>query len=284
MKILPLAFDSLGTRSMATFVETKDCNILIDPGVALGPRRYGLPPHPLELRRREEHWGKISSFAQKSDILIVTHYHYDHFNPREPEIFKGKTALLKHPEESINRSQRWRSGYFLHQLEGLPYEIRYSDGKEFSFGNTKIKFSPPVFHGTNPKLGYVTEVLIQEEVKFLHTSDVEGPALKEQLAFILKEEPDILFCDGPMTYMLGYRYSHESLEESVKNLIRILQATGIKTLVLDHHFLRDLEWRREIDRVFEVADKEGAEVLTAAEFAGLKNDLLEARRRELYGK
>ncbi len=35
MKITPLAFDSFGTRSMSTFVETKDVKILIDPGVAL---------------------------------------------------------------------------------------------------------------------------------------------------------------------------------------------------------------------------------------------------------
>ena len=46
MKIKPVASDSMGTRSMATYVETKDVKIFIDPGVALGPSRYGLPPHP----------------------------------------------------------------------------------------------------------------------------------------------------------------------------------------------------------------------------------------------
>ena len=44
MNIIPIASDSLGVRSMATYVETKDCKIVIDPSAALGPKRYGLPP------------------------------------------------------------------------------------------------------------------------------------------------------------------------------------------------------------------------------------------------
>ena len=53
MKIIPLAFDSLGVRSMATGVET-DLRIIIDPGAALGPSRYNLPPSKIELQRLEE--------------------------------------------------------------------------------------------------------------------------------------------------------------------------------------------------------------------------------------
>ena len=49
MNVIPLSSDSLGVRSMATYVETKDCKILIDPSAALGPKRYGLPPHQKEL-------------------------------------------------------------------------------------------------------------------------------------------------------------------------------------------------------------------------------------------
>ena len=49
MKVLPIASDSLGVRSMATYVETKDCKILIDPSAALGPKRYGLPPSEQEI-------------------------------------------------------------------------------------------------------------------------------------------------------------------------------------------------------------------------------------------
>ena len=37
MNIKPLAFESMGTRGMATSVVTRDCIILIDPGVNLAP-------------------------------------------------------------------------------------------------------------------------------------------------------------------------------------------------------------------------------------------------------
>jgi len=59
MEIVPLAFDSMGTRSMATFVRTGDTSLVIDPGVALAPARYGLPPHKKEINRMLDHWDRI---------------------------------------------------------------------------------------------------------------------------------------------------------------------------------------------------------------------------------
>lgn len=283
MKVFPIAADSLGTRSMATLVKTHDCSIFIDPAVALGPSRYRLSPHPLELQRLDEHWLEIKKLAGKSDILIVTHYHYDHHNPDAPEIYKDKTVFLKHPKTKINKSQMGRAKFFLERLECLPKEIQYSDGNEFSFGKTKIRFSKPVFHGTNSRLGYVTEVSIKEEdFCFVFTSDVEGPSIEDQAKFILDENPNLLYLDGPMTYMLGYRYSKASLEQSIKNIARIFEKTKIETLILDHHFLRDIKWNKRIDGVFEAAEKNNVKVVTAAEYLGLENEILEARRKELY--
>jgi predicted metallo-beta-lactamase superfamily hydrolase len=37
MKVIPLAADSLGVRSMATYVEVADTGVLIDPGATLAP-------------------------------------------------------------------------------------------------------------------------------------------------------------------------------------------------------------------------------------------------------
>ncbi len=282
MKVKPLAFDSLGTRSMATYVETRDVKILIDPGVALGPRRYGLPPHPLEFARLEEHWRKIRSCALTCDVLIVTHYHYDHHNPEHPELYEGKTVLLKHPTSKINRSQRRRAAYFLEKLGDLPASIDHCDSGEYVFGKTVVRFSDPVFHGTNSRLGYVVEVSITAgEETFLFTSDVEGPSLDDQVSFITHEDPNIIFVDGPMTYMLGFRYSRESLRKSLENLKMLLRETRVGELVLDHHLLRDLKWKDRLSPLFEEAKK--ARILTAAEYAGVEPELLEARRKELYG-
>jgi hypothetical protein len=274
MRIIPLAADSMGTRSMATFVHTKDCNILIDPGVALGPIRYGLPPHQSEMERMDVHWRKIKRYTEKADVLIVTHYHYDHHDPDEPAIYKEKQLLMKHPKKNINKSQKKRAAFFLDQLGKMPKKIECSDGREFSNA---------VPHGTNTRLGYVTEVCIEEgSVKFLHTSDVQGPSLEEQVEFILDENPKYIFCDGPMSYMLGYRYSKKSLELSLDNIIRIIKETKVKKFVLDHHLLRDLKWRERMDRAYKAAKKKKVKLLTFAEFAGEGNEPLEARRKELH--
>jgi predicted metallo-beta-lactamase superfamily hydrolase len=283
MDIIPLASDSMGTRSMATFIKTRDCKILIDPAVALGPIRYGLAPHVKEEKKQDVHFRRIKSHAKKSDVLIVTHYHYDHHDPDEPEIFKDKVLLTKHPTQNINKSQKKRSAAFLDILEGIPERIEFSDGNEFKFGKTKIRFSRAVPHGSNTKLGYVTEVCIQDgRQRFLYTSDVQGPNLEEQMDFILDEDPNVIFCDGPMTYMLGFRYSKKSLKASIRNLIKIIEETKVKKFAIDHHLLRDMKWNERILDVFKAARKQNVSLMTFADFCGKKNLILEARRKELY--
>ena len=53
MRVKPLAFESLGVRSMSTLVEVDDLNIVIDPSISLAPNRFRLPPHPVEIETKE---------------------------------------------------------------------------------------------------------------------------------------------------------------------------------------------------------------------------------------
>lgn len=283
LTVKPLAFDSFGVRSMATFVETDDVAVLIDPGASLAPIRYGLPPHPIEEQRLNECWTDIKAHAARSDILIVTHYHYDHHDPDEPEIYAGKVLYLKHPTEKINKSQAGRAAHFLAQLDEFPQSLEIADGTTFTHGSTTIRFSPPVYHGTNPRLGYVVEVSIAcGGEKMVFTSDVEGPSVADQAEFVLREDPDLLILDGPMTYMLGFRYSRKSLALSIEHINRILMETSVKNLLLEHHFMRDLKYKERIPEVYDCAAENGVKVLTAAEYCGRPLDMLEARRKELY--
>lgn len=279
MRIRFLSFDSMGTRSMATAIKTKDVSIFIDPGVSLAPRRYGLPPHPKEIEKMEKDWKKIVKYAEKSDIIIITHYHYDHHDPNNDlEIYDDKILFIKDPKNNINFSQKKRSYYFLKQIESRPEEIIVADGKSFTFGETIIQFSPPVPHGPSTKLGWVIQVLIDDQrQRFLYTSDIEGPVLEEQVDFILKANPDILVLDGPMTYMLGYRYSAANYEKSLDNIERILNETRVKKLVIDHHFLRDIKWEERIAPIRRVDS-----IMTAAHFMGREPNLLEANRKKLW--
>ncbi|MEM3832170.1 MAG: MBL fold metallo-hydrolase [Thermoprotei archaeon] len=284
MDIKLISFDSMGTRSMATFVETDDVNILIDPGVALGPFRYGLPPHPLEIEKLKNDWTQIVYYASKCDVIIITHYHYDHHNPKiHLDLYNGKEVLIKHPSQKINRSQFIRSSFFIKQLGNRPKSLNYADGKEFSYGRTLIKFSQPVPHGADERLGYVIEVLIDDgNHKLLFTSDIEGAVSPSQVEFIIKHRPDTIIMDGPMTYMLGTKFSENSYVMSINNITKILDVVHPKDLIIDHHLLRDLQWNERIRKVINRGNEVGTHVLSAAEYSGEKISILEARRKELY--
>ena len=283
MKITPLAADSFGARSMATLVETPDVVVLVDPSVRLGPRRYGLPPHPTEEERQKVLWRSIRDAAKRADVLTVSHYHYDHHNPDAPSIFRGKTAFLKDGTSHINASQRERAGAFVRALKSYPKEIQVADGNDVDFGGTELTFSPAVPHGHTDELGYVVMTRIAQggEV-FVHTSDVLGPPLKAHLAFILDSDPTVLYVDGPMTHM-PENYPAAEARKSIANLLRILRTTRIRTLIVDHHLLRDRDWVDRIAQVVAVGKENGVAVVTAAQYLGRAVEQLEANRDALYG-
>jgi len=283
MKITPVAADSLGARSMATLVETEDVCVLIDPSVRLAPYRYDLTPHPTEEDRQRELWREIRDAAKRADVLTVSHYHFDHHNPKAPSIFRGKLALLKDGSFHINRSQRERASVFVRALKKYPKEIQVADGHIFDFGKTQLTFSPAVPHGFNDELGYVVMTRISEGTEtFLHTSDVLGPPLKAHLSFILDSEPSVLYVDGPMTHM-PENYPEARTRQSITNLLRIVRSTAVETVIVDHHALRDRAWQSWIEPVLRAGEDHGVQVRTAAGFLGMKTDQLEANRDVLYG-
>ena len=282
MRILPLAFDSIGVRSTATFVET-DLKILIDPGVSFAPLRYGLPPTQLELQRVEELSEEVYECAQNADILTISHYHYDHYFP-EADFYSGKILLIKDPKNNINRSQKGRGKEFLNWIRDTPQLMEFADGKKFKFRQTEINFSPPFYHGAEgSRLGYVLACSIKYRgKKMIHASDVQGPQVIQTTEWIIQENPDILILSGFPTLLMGWRSSKFGLSQSNKNLIRILTKTKVKTIILDHHLVRDLHYSNKIEEVYKKAKSLNKKIITAAEFLGKQPEFLEARRKEFY--
>ena len=131
--LVPLAAESLGVRSMCTYVETPDMRILLDAGVALCPNRFGLPPHPKEFKAIESCRRKIAGAAKKAEIVTLSHYHFDHHTPSYEDwlcnwteatetarqIYEGKIVLMKNPKEKINYSQRRRGWMFQNTLNSM---------------------------------------------------------------------------------------------------------------------------------------------------------------------
>ena len=278
MEIIPLSSDSLGVRSMATFVQTKDVTITIDPSAALGPKRYRLPPTQKELNMLKRIKKIIKTYALKSDILTISHYHYDHFDPSET-FYTDKKVFAKNIKDHINKSQQKRGSDFQKQVQDS-CELTYADNTSYSFNSTSLSFSPPFFHGPeNVRLGYVLMTTVKDESKTLiHASDVQGPVTKEAADYIIKQDPDLLIMDGPPTLFLGWRFSTQHLTDAAENLIRIIKNTDCD-VILDHHLLRDLNYKKRFSKPYE---KYNEKISTFAEYLGKENNTLEAHRKHIW--
>ncbi|MGE5172311.1 MAG: MBL fold metallo-hydrolase [Betaproteobacteria bacterium] len=283
MNITPLAAESMGVRSSAIFIETPDVKVLIDPGVSLAPLRFGLPPHPLEIKAMNKSWRRIKEYAARADVLIITHYHFDHFDPTEPLVFHNKVLLIKHPKEQINARQHDRARELIRNFRSLPRRVEFADGNTFEFGGTTIRFSRAVPHGPTAKVGWVVQASVKTlEHSFLYTSDIQGAVRPEHRSFIHAEDPDSLYLDGPLTYMMGREFSPEDLRTSINAISEVLETGKTRTLIIDHHLLRDQNWKAEIAEVFARAGEAGKKVVTMAGFLGQEDEPLEARRRQLF--
>jgi predicted metallo-beta-lactamase superfamily hydrolase len=295
IKVTPLAEESLGVRSMCTYIETPDTKILLDAGASLAPKRLGYPPHPREYQALAECRKKITKTAQKADITTISHYHFDHHTPSyrdwftnwsSPEtakkIYQGKLVLAKSYRSMVNASQRRRGWMFRKTGGEYAKRVESADGKTFRFGETKLKFSDPVFHGPeNSELGWVLMVTIEcADEKVMFASDVQGPIHTPTLNQILAEKPQLVMIGGPPTYLTGFRVKEEHIEAGMQNLKTLVE--NVPTTILEHHILRDENWRSQTQPIFDAAKQVGHKVLTAAEFSGTTNNLLEFRRRQLF--
>jgi len=294
IRVVPLAEESFGVRSMCTYVETPDVRVLLDAGVSLGPNRFGFPPHPKEYEALAECRKKVAEAADKADVVTISHYHFDHHTPSyidwcfnwsseetARQIYEGKLVLAKNYREKINFSQRRRGWVFAKTGGKHAEKLEYADGKTFKFGQTELKFSDPVFHGPEgSELGWLLMTTIEhEDERFLFASDVQGPMHTPTLPEILIQRPHLVIVGGPPTYLTGL-VKQDDVQTGMLNLEDLVKE--VSTTVLEHHLLREEKWRELSQPIFDSASKEEHLVVTAAEFLKKENNLLEARRRLLF--
>ena len=282
MKITPLAAESMGARSMATFVETEEVNILIDPGVSVAPERFDLPPHPLETYQAQKLRERIMLFAQSAHILIITHFHEDHLIIDAPKIAEGKVIFMKNPNHNIPAGQRRRAFQFLQAVKGLPREIIFMDNRMFDIGSVRFIFSEPLLHGPTDRSGSVISCLIRSTESFLFTSDSRGEHFESMLLFIQKHLPDILYIDGPETYLKETESSKDLVRRNFDQLKQLLEMLPTQEIIMDHALMRDEHWERYSKSVLATGAERNIRIQTAARYRGEEINQLEARRRELY--
>jgi hypothetical protein len=295
IRVLPLAAESLGTRSMCTFVETKDVKVVLDAGVSLAPLRFRLSPHLKEYEAIRESRERIEEKAPQADVVTISHYHFDHHTPSfidwvsnwsSPEtaqkIYEDKLVLMKNYKKNINFSQRRRGWVFAKTGGKHAKQLEFADGKAFQFGDTVLKFSEPVFHGSeDTSLGWVlTTTITCEDEKMVFAPDVQGPMYDSAMKMIIAEQPQLLIIGGPPLYLADFRVPETQINKALEHLKQLVAV--VPSVILEHHILRAENWREQSKTVFETAQKTEHKLVTAAEFLGKEDNLLEARRKQLF--
>jgi uncharacterized protein len=277
VNVIPLAADSLGVRSMATYVECGQTRVLIDPGAVLAPNRFGLPPADEEweaLRRAND---RISAYATRAGMIFLSHYHEDHFR-HDPGIYQGRTVWAKDGRRMINPRQAQRAAELWKSIGG-GCRLDSAEGRVLETAEARLSASPPLAHGAEGTgLGYVVALTVtdlREGKRFVHASDVQGPLSAVAAAYLIRERPDLLYLSGPPAY-LESQLGPALIEQGVEQLLRIVDQTGCR-VILDHHALRAESYPERFRRLWQTG-----RVVTAAGFLGLEDAALESRRRSLW--
>ena len=279
MKIVPLAAESLGVRSMATFVEVDGTGILIDPGATLAPARFNLPPAEEEweaLRRAND---RISAYGTRAAFVFVSHYHEDHFRSH-PATYAGRRVLLKDPRRMVQGLQAKRALELGRALDGCA-KVESADGLVHREAAFTLEASAPLPHGLEGStLGSVIALTVVDHAqreRFVFASDVQGPLSPVAAAYLVRQRPSLIYLSGPPSYM-EHEVGAAVIDRGIDNLRGVIEATGCR-VIMDHHALRDLRWAERFAPLFATG-----RVVTAAGFIGMDDTLLEIRRRELWGQ
>jgi predicted metallo-beta-lactamase superfamily hydrolase len=283
MQIIPLAADSMGVRSMATFVETKHLRLLIDPGAIVAERRFGLAPHPLEITCLKGCLERIALFAKSADTIVITKYDAEHFSPDRPEWARNKRLIVKNPNLHIRPAIRTFAFEFLKTVRNTASEIAFADGMSFVFGKTRLTFSESYSIDPDENAEGALPLSVEEdEDVFLYSSGTKGVYPDGAAAFLSSRPSMLMYLDGPLTHQTDRAGPKTPVGPLFKRIRKIITDSAAQRIILDHHLLRDPKWRQRVEPLAQVALQKRIVLQTAAEYRGEEIMDLEARRRTLY--
>ncbi len=271
--------ESMGVRGLCCLITLRNRRIVIDPGVALGYRRHGLLPHPLQVAAGRRVRDKILYALKNATDVVFSHFHGDHVplenaNPYQlsvhdlPPNFGALRAWCK-SDEGLSDDMYSRF-HVLKELSGPNLQI--AEGRS----DESISFSRAVPHGRwDSPMGTVmmTRIQMDNEV-FVHASDIH--LLDDAtVSRIIDWHPDIILAAGPPLYL--ERLSQTDQSCAWQNALRLVR--HINRVILDHHLMRSMTGPAWLEAL---SSEAGKKVFCAADFMGQERKLFEAKRSELY--
>ena len=278
MHIEIIGAESLGVRGLCCFVKTKDRNILIDPGIALGYVRHKLHPHPVQIAVDEKTQKRIIDVWRKSTDILLSHFHGDHVpladaNPYQLDIgrligLNPRVRIWTKDPSHFSPTEKNRAASLAAILH---VDLISAEGKK----DGPITFSGPMPHGeANFNLETVIMTRIEEDEVFVHAPDIQLLD-DDTVSQIICWKPDILLAGGPPIYLS--KLSEDQIKRAWHNAERLCQT--IDRVIIDLHLMRSHEGLEWLSRL---SSKSGKPVMCAADFMHKPRLLFEANRERLY--
>lgn len=278
MSLEIIGAESLGVRSLCCLFSLPDRRIVIDPGLALGYRRHGLLPHPLQVAVGLRVRGRILQALDNATDVVFSHFHGDHVPLADANPYQLSIQALPSRFRTLrcwSKSDKDLSGVMskrFHDLAGLS-----GDNMEIAEGRTEgsLSFSRAVPHGAADNKGTLMMTRIEAaDGVFVHASDIQllDDATVDK---VINWQPDVVLAAGPPLYL--DRLSEIDIERAWDNAVRLAQS--IDVVILEHHLMRSAEgavWLDELTRTV------GRRVYCAADFMGRPRQFLEAERTQMY--
>lgn len=271
--------ESLGVRGLCCQVSLPGRRIIIDPGVALGYRRHGLMPHPVQIAEGRRIRSDIIDALKQATDVVFSHFHGDHIPLKSANPFQLSIDQLP---DNFSQLRAWSLS-----AEGQhpKMQARFNDLSTLMGGKLQVaegvvdgslSFSRAVPHGSpDSGMGKVmmTRVAMGQEV-FVHASDIQ--LLDDgAIDLILAWQPDIVLAAGPPLYL--DRLVQDERERAWRNALRLGEV--LPMLILDHHLMRSNVGPEWLDTL---SAELGKQLYCAADFMHQPLRLLEADRVKLY--
>jgi hypothetical protein len=210
-------------------------------------------------------------FKDLAEELRSINIDYGEYNNRRIELLKRGRIWFDKLKE------KWGEWPSISEIITKKLIVMFPENKTFRFGDTVIRVTNPLFHGIEySRVGWVFSVMIEyNNYKLLYSSDLNGPIIEDYADIIIKENPNIIVLDGPMTYMLGYMLNLTNLRRVILNMKRIIENTDFDILIWDHHLPREKKFRVRTKDVWMMAEKYKKDIYTAREYEFGKKPIIE---------
>lgn len=252
MKVLPLAADSLGVRSMATLVEEGGVRILIDPGVEPADGRAAAPPDRQGNRAEQVAAERVIAALCQAGLVVLTQWRPDHANLL-PYVLSSSAVYAKSPSGS---EERWEAEALVPRLRAAGLRFSPCEGSVLSLKDLSLTFSGPLphsqHHGAMGRRAVIAVAVRSGQTCFVHASDADVCCSGEAFEWVIRQRPDLLYLGGPSMGVAGPGAAggggapHSG---AARAILRLMDRTGCR-VILDHLAVGDAGWDGGYEDVF----------------------------------